>query len=298
MRGQIINTLRQRMAEDKSLFFLTGDMGINLVEVIEKQFPDRFVNVGIAEQNLIGVAAGLCNAGFRPVAYTISNFLVHRCFEQVRNDIVLHEYPVILLGTSAGFDNASLGPTHHIIDEWGALKGLPGMKIYTPSSVEFALGVLDRALSAGGPSYIRVAKGEPKILAVDEVSYLPGKTQGGPLFVSYGTLASECVKAQAERDDLSVLVFNRVHPLAPAVVAQDLVRHRPILVVEDHFGHTGLYGSLCQLAMEQRLVARIESAAPPLGYDLVVGQSGDVYHRRFGLDAASLLRRIGVREKA
>eukprot|EP01034_Spumella_vulgaris_P011843 gene11843-15069_t len=85
------------MKTDERLFFLTGDMGINLVEPIEEAFPKRFLNVGIAEQNLIGVAAGLCNLGFLPVVYTISNFLIHRCLEQIRDDIVLHENKVILL---------------------------------------------------------------------------------------------------------------------------------------------------------------------------------------------------------
>jgi len=88
VRGKILNALLARMKTDERLFFLTGDMGINLVEPIEEAFPKRFLNVGIAEQNLIGVAGGLCNLGFLPVVYTISNFLIHRCLEQIRDDIV------------------------------------------------------------------------------------------------------------------------------------------------------------------------------------------------------------------
>lgn len=298
MRGRILDAVRRRMNEDPTLFFLTGDMGINLVEPIEAAFPDRFLNVGIAEQNLIGVAAGLCNAGFRPVVYTISNFLVHRCFEQLRDDIALHQKPVILLGTSAGFDNAPLGPTHHIIDDWGAVRSLPGIDIYAPAAVEFAATILDRALDAGRPAYIRIAKGAPSIPAAqDDICYLPGRDRHGTLLASYGSLAGECLKTQAARRDLSVLVFNRVHPIDTTVVAPYLAAHQRVLVVEDHFGHTGLYAALCQLAMQERMAGFIESAAVPFEYTLTVGQSGEFYHRRYGLDMPGILNRIAAADR-
>ena len=90
MRNLVIKKIHELMKTNKKIFFLTADMGINLVEIFEQDFPKRYLNVGIAEQNLISIAAGLANLGFIPVAYTISNFLVHRCLEQIRNDIVLH----------------------------------------------------------------------------------------------------------------------------------------------------------------------------------------------------------------
>jgi len=293
VRGHIFKALVKRMADDKTLFFLTGDMGINLVEVIEQQYPSRFLNVGIAEQNLIGIAAGLCNAGYRPVAYTISNFLIHRCLEQIRDDVALHQYPVILLGTGGGFDNAPLGPTHHIVDEWGIIRGFPGIDIYAPASVEFAASLFDRILEKRQPTYIRCAKGSPSIpTAAEDVSYVPGNGSG-PLLISYGALASECIKAQARRADLAVLVVNRIHPIEVALT-NHLAKHAQAFVVEDHFGHTGLYSSLCQLAMQQRLDTFIRSIAPPLDYDLVVGQSSDFYHRKYGLDAAGILGRLAA----
>ena len=119
----------QEMEKDENIFFLTADMGINLVEQIQDKFPTRYANVGIAEQNMIGVAAGLANLGYKPFVYTISNFVIHRCLEQIRNDIILHKYPITLMGTSTGYDNAPLGPTHHIIDDWGCLRALPGIDI-------------------------------------------------------------------------------------------------------------------------------------------------------------------------
>lgn len=295
MRAHIFDALQTRMAEDPTIFFLTADMGINLVEALETAFPDRFVNVGIAEQNLIGVAAGLCNAGFRPVAYTIGNFLTQRCYEQLRDDVALHHYPVILLGVSAGFDNAPLGPTHHMIDDWGGIRNLPGIDVYAPASVEYAASILDRVLAKGQPAYIRVAKGSPTIPGSDnDIVYRPGLS-ADMLLISYGSLATECLKAQRQRPDLSVLILNQVHPLDAGAISPYLAAHRGSLVVEDHFGHSGLYASLCQLAMQHRLTGLIESAAPLPEYDLVVGASAASYHHRYGLDAEGILDRLEPR---
>ena len=127
MRNTFFDLLENRMHEDTSLFLIVADMGLGLVEKIQNKFPDRFLNVGISEQNMIGIASGLCNVGFRPFCYTISNFLIQRCFEQIRNDICLHNYPVTLVGTSTGFDNGLLGPTHQVIDDIGCIKILPNI---------------------------------------------------------------------------------------------------------------------------------------------------------------------------
>ena len=159
MRNKIINSLLNEMKENKNIFFLNADMGINLVEQIQLEFPERYANVGISEQNLIGVAAGLANVGYLPFVYTISNFLIHRCFEQIRNDIILHNYPITLIGTSTGFDNAPLGPTHHMLDDWASLATFPLIDIYCPSSIMYANSLISKVLLNKRPAYIRIPKG-------------------------------------------------------------------------------------------------------------------------------------------
>ena len=134
-------------------------MGINLIEKIQNDYPERFLNVGIAEQNLIGVASGLINSGFKVVAYTISNFLVHRCFEQLRNDISLHKKPIVMIGTSCGYDNAPLGPTHHIIDDWGYVKNLPGFNVYCPSNLTYCNNLFSELINLKKSIYLRIPKG-------------------------------------------------------------------------------------------------------------------------------------------
>jgi len=297
MRGNIINAVFDRMARDERVFFLTADMGINLVERIAQAYPDRFLNVGIAEQNLIGVSAGLCNAGYKPVAYTISNFLTHRCFEQIRNDIALHEYPIVLLGTSAGFDNAPLGPTHHIVDDWGAIAGIPGIDIYCPSSVPFAEPLIDRLLNAGRPAYVRIPKGEPaEPASTADIVYLPG-ARAHTLIATYGSPAQNALAVAAARDDVSVLVFNRLRPIEWEQIAQPLRDHETVIVVEDHFPEHGLYGALCRLCMEAGVYPRIRSLAPQ-GYNLTVGTSAAYYEAIYGIDVAGIEEGLRALEAA
>jgi len=287
MRGKIMDALFERMKTDKTLFFLTADVGINLVERFAETFPDRFLNVGIAEQNLIGVSAGLFNAGFRPVAYTISNFLVHRCFEQLRDDIAAHRYPITLLGSTAGFDNTALGYTHHIVDDWGAVAGIPGFDIYCPWSVDFAATLIDRILAAGNPAYVRIAKGSPQEPSGDAaVVYLRAK-RPRTLLATYGSLTANCLEVAAAHDDVSVLVFNRLRPIDWAAIDEAMRSHAEVIVVEDHFPDQGLYGTLCRLSMEHAVYPRIRSLAPR-DFTLTIGTSNRFFETQFGIDPAAI----------
>jgi transketolase len=277
------------MKTNPDVYFLNADMGINLVERFEEAYPERYANVGIAEQNLIGISAGLANLGYRPFAYTISNFLIHRCLEQIRNDICLHNYPVTLIGTSTGYDNAPLGPTHHILDDWGVLKSFPGIDIYCPSSVAYAASLLDSVLEARRPAYIRVPKGgsvEPNSDA--HLVKLNGNSDN-TLLVSYGNLAQSCLEVQRLDPRISVLVVNRLRPLDEQVLYEAMIPHKRIVVVEDHFPQSGLYGTLCEFFLRGRLNGRLESIGPH-GYSFEVGSTADHFHKELGVDAASLLK--------
>ena len=295
MRAQIIDSIFDQMKTNPDVFFLTADMGINLVEKFGEKYPDRYANVGIAEQNLIGVSAGLANLGFRPFAYTISNFVIHRCFEQIRNDIAIHNYPVTLLGTSTGYDNPSLGPTHHIIDEWGTLKSISKIDIYCPSSVSYAAKLVERILHAGRPAYVRIPKGGHKEPASeDHMVKLVGEADD-ILLVSYGNPAQACIEVQRRDPRISVLVINRLSPLDEDALYGAIERHKRIIIVEDHFPQSGLYGSLCEFIARNPVRGKIETLAPT-DYSLEVGTSSDYFHRKYGINVSGILTTIGKQD--
>jgi transketolase len=292
MRAQIFDALYARMKRDESVFLVIADMGINLVERFAESFPRRFVNVGIAEQNMVGVCAGLANCGLRPVAYTISNFAVHRCFEQIRNDVAIHQTPMVILGIGTGYDNAALGPTHHILDDWGSIRGFPGIEIHSPSSNTYAAGLLDDLLDRRVPAYVRIPKSESRFPeSADPLVYLPG-VERQTLLVTYGGLAPEAAEVRQLRPDWSLMVVNRLRPLQEDVFTAALREHRRIVVFEDHFAETGLWSSISQLVAKHGISIELHSRSPA-GYTLTVGTSPKYFLRSFRGDAQSLVQDFG-----
>jgi transketolase len=288
MRGQIIDSLFAEMRKQEDIFFLTADMGINLVERFGVEYPSRFSNVGIAEQNLIGVASGLCNAGYRPFTYTISNFLIHRCFEQLRNDVSLHKYPVVMLGASAGFDNAPLGPTHHIIDDWGVLRNLPNIDIYAPTTIAYAGNIISKLLDSDTAAYVRISKGGSDFSSsLEDVVHIRGNSNK-LLFVSYGGVAGQVIDLQKKVGDVSLLLFNRILPMDEDYVANILAEYDNICIVEDHIAGTGLYSIFLNLLQERKIQKNVISRAPAMGFTIDVGQSPDYFYRKYGMDSDSL----------
>ena len=269
MRNEIIDQIHKEMKIDKNIFFLTADMGINLVEKIEIDFPDRFLNVGIAEQNLIGVASGLINLNFKVVVYTISNFLVHRCFEQLRNDISLHKKPILMVGTSCGYDNASLGPTHHVIDDWGYVKNLPNFEVYCPSNVHYLDNLAKKLLNLKESIYLRIPKiNIDTIGSQKDYEYLSNEKYGN-IILTYGSIVEEILPL-FKKYGLSLLIFNKLHPIDKASILKILRNYKKIFIVEEHFSSNGLYDSICKMFINSKLSAEIISVAPN-DYNLKVG---------------------------
>ena len=290
MREAIFNALFHRMARDPRVFLVVADVGINLVERIRDAYPDRFLNVGIAEANMIGVAAGLFNCGYRPVVYTISNFAVQRCFEQIRDDISLHDYPLVILGLGTGFDNCQLGPTHHIVDDWGTARNLPGLEIHCPSSVAYAGFVLDDVLDRGVAAYVRIPKGKGLSILFDaHWTYWSVMWDMKTLLISYGNNAQSCIETQQRGQNLSWLLFNMVRPLpCHDSLIRSLSKHERIVVVEDHIAETGLYSSICQLVAANRLNVEVVSRAPDRYYR-ECGDTPEHFWRKYRGDAKSLV---------
>jgi transketolase len=265
MRAIFLDKLFQQMKQDESIFFLTADMGINLVEKFEEEFPERFMNVGIAEQNLIGVAAGLAESGMRPYVYTISNFLVHRCFEQIRNDLVIHELPVVLIGTSTGFDNGPLGPTHHMLDDWGTLAGLSGINLYAPFNEESTNRIFDEVYRRTAPSYVRIAKGN----GITTPPPVSSEDKSDSAVLTYG---SACGYASefAEKSNRDLIVIDELGLGSFKALDENCRDYSEIVVIEDHFSHSGMYSYLAQWANSRGELLKIQSISPN-GYSLSVG---------------------------
>lgn len=294
MRNRFFDLLKEEMRKNDSIFLVVADMGLGLVEPIQKVFPERFINVGIAEQNMIGIAAGLCNLGFRPFCYTISNFLIQRCFEQIRNDICLHNHPITLVGASTGYDNGLLGPTHQVIDDIGCVKVLPNINIYSPATVDSIDPIFHEIIKKETPAYIRIGKGGYKFNNKENsINFLAKKSDNSDvLVVTHGTVFENCVRASEIRNNFPIYCMNRVKPINKEEMAKILKNYSKIIVIEDHLGTSGLYNSLCMSLNEMDLKdIKLASIAPPENYEKIVGDK-NYFAEKYGFSPEKIAENI------
>jgi len=158
MRTAFINTLTEIARKDERIFLLTADMGYSVFEKFRKEFPDRFLNTGIAEQNTVGVAAGLAISGRIVYAYSIIPFITMRCFEQVRLDLAYNETNVKLVGVGGGFAYGSLGASHHATEDIAIMKSLPNMTVLCPGDPIETEELVKQSYQMDGPMYIRLGR--------------------------------------------------------------------------------------------------------------------------------------------
>lgn len=171
MRTNFINQLIEEARRNEKIFLLVGDLGYHVIEPFAEEFPDRFLNVGIAEQNMAGIAAGLAMTGYNVYFYSIGNFPTIRCLEQIRNDIAYHQANVKVVSVGAGYAYGSLGATHQATEEIGALRVLPNIVVATPGDPLEARAITKISASYDGPMYIRLGKaGEKTVHTEDSIN--------------------------------------------------------------------------------------------------------------------------------
>ena len=274
---------------DEDCFFLTGDLGFMALEGIQSAFGDRFINAGVAEQNMIGVAAGLARESLRVIVYSIAPFCYARPFEQIRNDICMGRLPVCLVGNGGGYAYGHMGPTHHALEDCAAMNAL-GVRVLVPAFDEDLPALLT---CLDGPTYLRLGyDARPAGKEVPEYAswrqILPG-SRG--VLAALGPLAGVAWKALADlpvdcRPALwAVCEFDTL-----AIPAQffDQVPGQPLYVLEEHVAQGGL-GMNLSLALTARGLAPGQLVhRPALGYPTGRFGSQDFHRAQCGLDATSI----------
>jgi transketolase len=194
MRDTFSSAIIADIANDPKAVFLTGDLGFNALESVQLAFGERFINAGIAEQNMVGVAAGLASSGQKPWVYSIATFMVFRPFEQIRNDICLHDLPVVLVGNGGGFGYGVMGPTHHALEDYGSLGTLPNLRILVPAFDEDVPAMVTIAHLSKKPVYLRLGFDRGPDVPSRPLEYAPWRclidgAPGGPMVAVAGPIA-------------------------------------------------------------------------------------------------------------
>jgi transketolase len=297
VRGIFTRTLLSR-ARESDFVFLTGDLGFMVLEPLRDAAKQRFINAGIAEQNMVSVAAGLACAGLRPWVYSIAPFLYARAFEQIRNDVCMHALPVFLVGNGGGYAYGVMGPTHHAIEDYGALLGLPNLTAYVPAFAADVPQAVSRLITAARPAYLRLARDETpgdfvvpayapwrRILSGSSATVL----MVGPL--AGGILAAAQTLPESQRPSLWVLCeLPIVATEIPAAFVADFEQSGHLIVVEEHVaqgsaGASLAHALLCAQTTPRRFTHRFARGYPSGHY------GSQLYHRQeCGLDPASILK--------
>jgi len=257
---------------------LVGDLGFGVVDAFARELPEQFLNVGVAEQNMIGVAAGLASGGFKVFVYSIANFPTFRCLEQIRNDVCFHHLDVTIVSVGAGVSYGALGYTHHAVEDISVMRSLPGIRILSPADPIEARIAVQEVLSKRGPSYIRLGKnGEPVLHSLHALKGLgePITLREGKdiMIVATGSIVAECLVAaellEAQGVAVEVVSCPTIKPLSQNWLS--MLSAKRILTVEEHtlaggFGSAILEG-LNEMGSEVRLrrVGMRESQLSELG---------------------------------
>jgi transketolase len=252
---------------DKRVVVLSGDIGNKLFDKLKVVDEKRFYNCGIAEANMMGVAAGMAMSGLRPFVYTITPFTTTRCFEQIRVDVCYHHAPVVIVGTGSGLSYSELGPTHHSLEDMAILRTLPGMRVLAPCDASELRQALHEVLKDDSPTYIRIGKkGEadihetPPDLQLGKVLVIrPGKDVA---LLCAGNMMADTLKAAdqlaASGISAEVVSFHTVKPLDAVYLQEAAARFKLLVTVEEHSRIGGFGSAVAEWRMAQpRNVAQL-----------------------------------------
>lgn len=244
MRNAFADELTRLSDVDERVVMLSGDIGNRLFDKFRAAHPSRFYNCGVAEQNMMGVAAGMAMSGLRPIAYTITPFVTTRCLEQIRTDACYHEAPVTIVAVGAGMSYANLGPTHHSCEDISFLRSLPNMLVICPGDAHEVRAALRAVMKQNQPAYIRMGKkGEPLVHKDVPEDFKIGEAltveQGDTIcLLSTGNMLPEAVGvAKLLRENgfsTETVSFHTVKPLDTARLKDVFSRYRLVATLEEH----------------------------------------------------------------
>lgn len=259
MRKQFSEAIVNR--NNSEMTFLTGDLGFMALEPVQLALSERFINMGIAEQNMISVAAALSRDGWETWVYSIAPFCYARPFEQIRNDICFHNLPVKIVGNGGGFGYGVMGPTHHAIEDYGIMLTLPNMKVLIPAFDEDVFSVIEIAGQMNNPLYLRLGKGDipcnfivPKYCSWRQLTF-----GGGSVIIGTGPIVGTYIEKLQNlpeniRPNLWVVTELPIEKKSmPNELLKQLSNGRGLFVVEEHVRRGGLGSEIALFIIENKI---------------------------------------------
>ena len=299
MRKHFSAYIEQVAAKQDDIVFITGDLGYNALEGLATRLGDRFINAGVAEQNMVGLAAGMASQGYRVICYSIAPFVVYRCLEQVRNDVCFHNLPVYIVGNGGGYGYGIMGSSHHAIEDIGILSGLPNMHCYVPAFIEDMNTCLGEMFADRRPAYFRLGLGKymPGYLSLKSYGAATiANDKAGLTIIAQGPVVNNLVVAlmgHPHMDKVELFVINKM-PMKdlPSEVRSSMECTGKVLVIEEHIAIGGLGSAVSLLINELSLSVSKFISLHAQGYPGGLYGSQSYHHQESGLDEANISRTI------
>lgn len=291
MRNTAINCLMERARIDDRIFLVNPDVGFSVLEKFRDEFPDRYLNVGIAEQNAIGVAAGLAMSGYLPYVYSMIPFVTMRCYEQVRLEVAYMRTNIRLIGLGAGFTYGPQGATHHAIEDIAIMRTLPNMTVCCPGDPIEARELIRQSFDHDGPIYFRLGKNNEPIIHHEGTRIKIGKAvkvfEGNDLALITTSNMLEQGRHWVEewrRDGIraTLLSMPTIKPFDADAVLDLIARGLPIVTLEEHNIIGGLGSAVAEVIAESGTGVRFKRIAVPDEYSHFVG-SQQFIREKFGI---------------
>lgn len=294
-RDALFNQIHDLMRQNEDVVVITNDMGAFGFDQIAKEFPDRAINLGIAEQNLISVSAGLALAGKRVFAFGIASHVAFRCFEQIKLDMCVTNSPIVLIGMGPGLTYGNDGPTHHATEDVGALRSIPNMSIFNPCDHVSVGESIRLAYATNGPCFIRLDKEKNDPVWVEnDPDFKKGfkiiKSGQKTVLVATGVSTYRALEA-AKETDCAVIDVLRLKPLDRDGIGKVLTGYDRVIAVDEHVRTGSLWTALCEIIAEKGLQIKIDAITLPDRF--LMGSASRVWaHETFGFTPEAISKKI------
>lgn len=303
MRTAFINELTRQARENPAVILLTGDLGYTVFESFQAEFPERFINCGVAEANMLGTAAGLAREGMRPFVYSFIPFAIFRAFEQIRIDVCYHDLPVTIVGLGAGYSYGDMGATHHALEDIAVSRSLPGMCVICPGDPWEVRRAVNALSAHDGPAYMRLAKrGEPAVHEPEtrddfQIGRAIVLQEGGEIaLVATSNMLSTAVEAARKLESAhgirpTVVSMHTVKPLDELCITKLSERCRTIFTIEEHSVLGGLGGAVSEVVASVPTRCAVHRIGIPDRFVHVSG-SQTFYREQCGLTPDGVVNRV------
>jgi transketolase len=298
MRREFSDAIEKIALEDEKVIFLTGDLGYNALENLQAKLGKRFINTGVAEQNMVGMAAGMAYRGFKVFCYSIAPFIVYRCLEQFRNDVCLHNLPVFLVGNGGGYGYGIMGSSHHAIEDMAALSSLQNVKCWVPAFADEVENAVNQIVTQARPAYLRLGAGKntPNDLGqFGSLKFIQKSENPLGTIVALGPVANNVVTAlnQANLTDKFNLLTALHLPLELNQEAIEMLRNtKNILVIEEHVSIGGLAQQLSVKLLENSISPQKFISLRAEGYPDGTYGDQNFHQTQSGLDVQNIIQQL------